>query len=130
VDFARGGYNEPRFDCLGAECFHGKGVGQPCTREEDCLTGACGTLPQSGATKVCIASDGSTCEDGSPYCRCHLGKDRFGGASFTGYCGGCNGEGRIAADDGSCFRDCSTESYCAAGQVCKDFSGGQQGYCD
>jgi hypothetical protein len=129
VDFARAVYNQPRFQCAGANCLHGASVGQPCASGADCITGACSKLAHSGDALVCAASDGASCSEGSPYCQCDLGDDGFG-VSYSGYCGGCYGEGRIASAQGDCFRDCSQENYCAQGQMCRYFSSGSDRYCD
>lgn len=127
VDFARALSNEPRFECVGAGCLRGKSVGQACAPGEACLSGSCSKLPQAPDTQVCAAANGSFCYKDSPYCSCQLGTVSNNG---WGYCGGCYGEGRIASGNGDCLRDCSQESFCAAGQSCRYFSNSMQRYCD
>jgi hypothetical protein len=128
VDFAEAVSNAPRFACEGAACLRGKSVGQPCSEEDLCTTGACEALPQAPDTRVCAAADGTFCMRDSSHCACDLGSDSFG-ESYYGYCGGCYGEGRTASLAGDCYRDCTQQSYCTAGQVCKYFSDGRTRYC-
>jgi hypothetical protein len=120
VDFAPALTNEPRFECVGAGCFHGATVGQPCTAETGCFTGNCSGVPQGQGAKVCAAADGTYCNGESKYCGC--------GAGHT-YCGGCSNTGRIASGNGTCFRSCQLENYCAPGNTCRNFSDGSRGYC-
>lgn len=129
VDFARAIYNEPRFECLGAGCLRGAGMGEPCEKPGDCASQQCTSLPHAPAAKVCTASDGSMCYADSPFCgSCQLGTDNYYG---SGHCGACFTTGRIESGNGQCFRDCSTTSYCMAGQMCRYFSNSDsERYCD
>jgi hypothetical protein len=130
VDFAQAVSNAPRFECAGANCLHGKTVGQTCTDKDVCFTGSCGTLHQAPDIKVCVAADGAFCLEDAPFCACDLGTDYLnGGTNYYGYCGGCYGEGRIASAAHDCYRDCTQQSYCTAGQTCKYFSDDRSRYC-
>jgi hypothetical protein len=129
VDFARAVYNAPRFECLGATCLRGQSVGAPCATSQDCLSGSCSKLAQSGDALVCVTSDGASCYKDSAYCACSTGTDSFGPTGF-GHCGGCYGEGRVASAAGDCYRDCTQESYCVEGQDCRYFSNSRERYCD
>jgi hypothetical protein len=125
VDFARALSNEPRFECDGALCLRGSGVGQACSNDTDCLTGNCGRLPQAPDILVCAGADGAYCSTNSPYCGCAEGTSS-GGYSASGHCGSCYGEGRVASATGTCYRACG---YCGFG-TCKKFSNSYDGYCD
>ena len=120
VDFAMAPDNEPRFECVGASCFHGATVGQPCTTETGCFSGNCSGVAQGQGAKICVAANGTSCNRESKYCDCGGG---------TTYCGSCSITGRIASGDGTCYRSCQLESYCQLGYTCNDFSDGSRGYC-
>lgn len=123
VDFVQAANNAPRFGCLGAECLRGASVSEPCTTGDDCLSGSCSKLPQTGDVSVCVATSGASCFKDSPYCVCTTGIDntRHLPTNF-GYCAGCYGEGRTAGSDGTCYRQCTDESFCVEGQECRDFA--------
>jgi hypothetical protein len=131
VDFAKASNDAPRFECTGAKCLHGKSVGQPCTDGSECLTGACSSLKQAPDAKVCTAADGASCYESSSFCDCDMGQDAFGDSTHYGYCGDCYAEGRVASQAHDCYRSCTgNDSYCYPGQMCKNFSDGNERYCD
>src|SRR5690606_7030450 len=115
------------FECAGAGCMHGEGLGQPCEKNGDCYSGMCSTLPQSSESRVCTAADGSSCYRHSAYCACELGSVRV---TNSGHCGGCYALGRVESGEGDCFRECTSESFCMANQQCRYFSSGNQRYCE
>ncbi|HEX2873942.1 MAG TPA: hypothetical protein VHP33_21955 [Polyangiaceae bacterium] len=120
VDFAPALRNEPRFECVGAGCFHGQTVGQPCSDASGCFSGTCSALPQAPDAKICVAADGTSCNAQSKWCGCSDG---------TSYCGSCRTLGRVASGDGTCFRSCALENYCPPTYTCRNFSNGVRGYC-
>jgi hypothetical protein len=131
VDFVQAANNAPRFGCLGAECLRGVSVGEPCTTGDDCLSGSCSKLPQTGDVPVCVATSGAFCLKDSPYCVCTTGIYATGrGPTNFGHCGGCSSEGRSAGSDGICYRLCTEESFCVEGQECRNFANNvRERYC-
>lgn len=128
VDFVSPPSNHPRFDCKGASCLYGKTVGQPCSGTDVCATGHCSKLPHAPDITVCTAANGASCWETNAFCACNLGSD-FGGPTSYGHCGGCYGTGRTESGYGDCYRDCTTENYCATGQICKYFRDSTERYC-
>jgi alpha-tubulin suppressor-like RCC1 family protein len=129
IDFLPVVFNAPRFECAGADCMKGAQLGEDCKTDEDCLSGACSTLPQFPGHSVCVSADGGSCYEFSAYCACHQGYDALGEATNAGYCGDCRRAGRISSTEGQCFRTCTPKNYCEDGQQCESFSNDEMKYC-
>ena len=117
VDFLATIFNQPRFDCHGAECLVGDQVGRDCKFGKDCLSGACSKLPQFQDHTVCVSSDGGSCFGGTGSCDCSYG-----------YCGFCP-QGRVSIG-GACLRECTGTDYCDVGQRCSYLSNSTRKYCE
>lgn len=120
ADFATGYTRVPRFECDSMNCYRGGLLGADCTFDDDCMSGSCEDHPYKNTLSVCMAPSGSSCGERDSHCDCP-----------GGFCA-CSGEG-MAGSGGpvaTCYRDCTSRSYCYPTDVCRNFFDSSDKYCD